>query len=236
MPHARARWMLLGLAALTLGVGGAGTAVTATAHRSSPARAPGPVEVARPSLAAHLDEALLHPTATPRSQAAPRPVVAARPRPHAARHRVTRARRVTGRTFEEDLRRAVARIPFYRPGVARWVVQPGLASYGLTNRRTGTVYVSPRVPRRLLYSVVAHEWGHIISTHGYAGLAAADAAVLKWFGGSSVTEAIEIAADCVARVLGATWTHYTSCADAHRRYGARYLMVGWRLPESAPQA
>jgi hypothetical protein len=126
----------------------------------------------------------------------------------------------------------VARLPFYRPGVARWVVRPGLGNYGLTDRTTRTVYLSPRIPRPLLYSVIAHEWGHVISTYGYDGdLRTADAAVMRWFGSSSATRAIELAADCVARVLGATWTHYTSCNDSHWRYGARYLMTGWKLPD-----
>ena len=42
---------------------------------------------------------------------------------------------------------------------------------------------------------------------------------------------IELAADCVARLLSASWTNYTSCTDSHWRLGARYLAVGWMLPE-----
>jgi hypothetical protein len=131
----------------------------------------------------------------------------------------------------------VDRIPFYQPGIARWVVRRGLPNYGLTDRSARIVYISPRVPRARLYDVVVHEWAHVVSTQGYGGnLRTADAAVLRWFGGGSTTRAIEIAADCVARVLGARWTHYTSCADTHLRYGARYLMVGWKLPEEQASA
>jgi hypothetical protein len=157
--------------------------------------------------------------------------------PAPRRHHVVHVHRAAPLTFEQQVRREVARLPFYRPGIARWVVSPGLSSYGLTNMETNTVYLSPRIPRRLLYAVVAHEWGHVISTHGYGGdLVAADGAMLRWFGGGSMSRAVELAADCIARVLGARWTHYTSCNDSHWRYGARYLMAGWKLPETQADA
>ena len=167
------------------------------------------------------------PTAT--ALATRRPVAAPRPRPRAA----TRTRQHAPISFAQDLRRQVARLPWYQQGLAQWVVQPGLGNYAVTNRTTGTVYVSPRVPRRRLYSVVAHEWGHVISDHAYDGdLRTGDAAMLRWFGGGSTAVAIERAADCIARILGASWTHYTSCTDGHWRLGARYLAAGWKLPES----
>ena len=33
----------------------------------------------------------------------------------------------------------------------------------------------------------------------------------------------------MARILGATWTHYTPCSDAHWRAGARTLLSRHRL-------
>jgi hypothetical protein len=47
----------------------------------------------------------------------------------------------------------------------------------------------------------------------------------SWFGGSGLTGP-ERAADCMARQLGAQWTHYTSCQDAHWQAGARMLLNG----------
>lgn len=182
---------------------------------------------------AHDEEEPRHHASAPTPAVAAVPAAARKPVPPPRERRVTatRSRHLPHLSFEEEVRRQVARIPMYRPGLVKWVVWPGLRSYGLTERYTGTVYLSPRIPRRLLYSVVVHEWGHVISTYGYGrDLRAADDAVLRWFGGGSPTVAIERAADCVARLLGARWTHYTSCANERWRLGARYLFVGWKLP------
>ena len=239
MPHRRTRWFLRTVAVsatLTLGAGVAQVAHPRPVPRQAlvAAPAPAPAGVLGPTPPGQDDEVPLHPKTTPPPVSRPRVVVrrpaakAVAPRPH----RVVRAHHAAAPTFEQQVRREVARLPFYRPGIARWVVAPGLSNYGLTNMETRTVYLSPRIPRRLLYSVVAHEWGHVISTRGYGGdLVAADAAMLRWFGGGSMSRAVELAADCIARVLGARWTHYTACNDSHSRYGARYLMVGWKLPE-----
>jgi hypothetical protein len=220
---------------LTVGQGGLSGPERQVALLAAPAPGPGGGLLPGPEPA---DEGRLHvrPTALPRALAPVR-VVHRRPAPPAPRRRhASRSRRVAQVSFAEELQRAVARIPLYRPGLARWVVWPRLGNYAVTERRSRTVYVSPRVPRRLLYSVVVHEWGHVISTYGYGDLRSADAAVLQWYGGGSAAAAIERAADCVARQLGATWTHYTSCADGHWRLGARYLAVGWRLPDQQASA
>jgi hypothetical protein len=134
-------------------------------------------------------------------------------------------------SFEKEVQRQVARIPLYRPGIARWEIVPDLAVYGVTRLRTRTVYLSPRIPRKLLYSVVAHEWGHVISTYAYGGdLRVSQLAFKDWFGGGSMGTATERAADCIAVLLGATWTHYTACHDEHWRLGALYLANGMQLP------
>jgi hypothetical protein len=76
-----------------------------------------------------------------------------------------------------------------------------------------------------MYSVVAHEWGHVLSVKPYLPDAMAGVnAMNAWFGGSGLTGA-ERAADCIARLLGATWTNYTPCTDAHWRDGARKLLA-----------
>lgn len=232
--HRYAFWLLLPINLLALGVGLAviqGAVPLPAPPPSSFVAAPAPAFPLPPSAPARE----LHARRVAAAVLVP-PVVATAPAPpprRPARH-ASRARRVIPLSFEQEVQRQVTRIPFYRPELVHWVVRPGLANYGVTNLVTHTVYLSPRIPRRLIYSVVAHEWGHVISTRAYAGdLGAAGQAYLEWFGGASITVAFERAADCVAVILGARWTHYTSCQDSRWRDGARYLAVGWVLPREA---
>jgi hypothetical protein len=123
----------------------------------------------------------------------------------------------------------VGRIPGYLPGSARWVVSDQYGSWGTADWYHGVVYVSPRVPRARLYDVAAHEWSHLVSVRPYAGqVDEAVAAMNAYYGGSRLVGA-ERAADCMALLLGATWTHYTSCPDARWRDGARRLIRGEQL-------
>lgn len=194
----------------------AGLVMPLTVARQAETQAPAPV--AAPSTAS----ASPVPVAT-----AAKPAVPAPSRPLKA----TAVTRPTRQTFRSDLDRQIARIPLYKSQLVRWVVVPDLAVYGVTSLRTRTVYVSPRIPRKLLYSVVAHEWGHIVSTHAYGGnLRASQQAFKNWFGGGSMGAATERAADCIAVLLGATWTHYTSCRNERWRLGALYLANGMKLP------
>jgi hypothetical protein len=132
-------------------------------------------------------------------------------------------------TPQQLLDRAVAALPNFHTGDAVFVLKPGLGSWGLTNMGAGIVYISPTVPADRMYSVVAHEWGHVLSAKPYkpdvmAGVNAMDA----WFGASGMAGA-ERAADCIARLLGATWTNYTPCTNTHWRDGARKLLAGQPL-------
>lgn len=132
-------------------------------------------------------------------------------------------------TWRQTFDAAIARIPTYRPGLARWVVSTDYGHWGTTDWATDTVYVSPAVPQDLIYDVVVHEWSHVISVLPYDGDAnAAVDAMNAWFGGTGLTGA-ERAADCMARLQHATWTHYTTCTDQHWRAGAARLLSGRRL-------
>jgi hypothetical protein len=168
-------------------------------------------------------------TAPPRARRAttpspPRGRVTARPvalRQHAA----------GALTTQQRMQQAVARIPGYRAGGASWVLSTRYGSWGTADWYHDRVYVSPNVPASRMYDVVSHEWSHLLSVQDYAGnVDAATAAMNRWFGGSDLTGA-ERAADCMAKQLGAVWTHYTSCGDAHWREGARLLLSGQPLPE-----
>jgi hypothetical protein len=124
------------------------------------------------------------------------------------------------------LKAAVARIPGYHDGDALWIVTSRYGSWGTADPFLGVVYISPRVPTARLFDVVVHEWSHVLSVRAYYGdVRGAYAAMDRWFGGSGLLGA-ERAADCMARLLGATWTHYTDCANARWREGASRLLAG----------
>jgi len=172
------------------------------------------------------------PTATRRAQARAKAAVsAARPS-----HRTTAARtspkpKPAARpvSFAVALAEAVARIPTYRPGAARWVVSTKYDFWGTADWYHDVLYVSPDVPRDKLYDVAVHEWSHELSVLDYGGdVDAATKAMNAWFGGSDLVGA-ERAADCMAILQGATWTHYTTCTNAKWRQGAAKLVAGNQL-------
>jgi hypothetical protein len=156
-------------------------------------------------------------------------------RPHA--HRTTPARPTsrhraappTGPTGWAALDAAIARIPTYRPGIARWVVSRRYGHWGTADWYHATLYISPTVPTAYLYDVAVHEWSHELSVLDYGGdVDATVKATNRVFGGSNLVGA-ERAADCMALLQGATWTHYTNCADASWRAAAARLVRGDRL-------
>jgi hypothetical protein len=178
-------------------------------------------------------------TVKPKPKPKPEPAATATATPRATHRTTARVHRAPApaptqkvarsTSFHDRLMQAVSRIPGYRAGEAEWIVKPDLGSWGLAAMGGGTVYVSPDVPADKLYDVVAHEWSHILVVKVYGGdLMSALAAVNGYFGGADLVGA-ERAADCMARVLGATWTHYTSCSDSHWRDGARRLVSRQRL-------
>jgi hypothetical protein len=159
------------------------------------------------------------PRAVSRSLPSPRPPLATK-RPRARKALSAYAR----------MMRAVDRIPGYRAGEARWTISAYYGHWGATDMRRHRVYISPDVPARRLYDVVAHEWGHILTAQAYDGdVDAAVVALNRYYGGSGWLGA-ERAADCMARLLDARWTNYTRCTDERWRAGARRLLAGQRLP------
>lgn len=179
-----------------------------------------------------LTRALLRPATVAR----PRPVVrravvAPRPVVHRAAT-VTRpvaTRTVSGPTSWSALNAAIARIPTYHAGGARWVISTKYGHWGTADWYHDTLYISPNVPDSYLYDVAVHEWSHELSVLDYAGdVEAATTAMNAWFGGSDLVGA-ERAADCMAILQGADWTHYTPCTDSHWRAGAARLVAGQQL-------
>lgn len=146
---------------------------------------------------------------------------------HVAPSRVTRvASTPTGWSL---LDAAIARIPTYHPHAARWVVSGRYGHWGTTDWYHDTLYIAPTVPSGYVYDVAVHEWSHELSVLDYNGdVPAATSAMNRWFGGSGLVGA-ERAADCMAILQGAHWTHYTSCTDRRWRSAAAKLLHGRRL-------
>ena len=132
-------------------------------------------------------------------------------------------------TFQERMMRAVHRIPGYRDGVTRWRASGRYGHWGASDVYHHVIYIAPWVPQGKLYSVVVHEWGHMLTVQAYDGdVRAAFAAMNDFYGGTGWAGG-ERAADCIARVLGADWTNYTSCTRTSWRTAARRLIAGERL-------
>lgn len=223
------------LTALTLALTAAAAAVTALSTAGAtplPVRpstvsahdvvAPAPVRLTRPAAVVRTPARkaarvvhvarVVHKTRTPKAKpAAPRRA----PRP--------------AFTPEQLMRRAIARIPGYRPGVAVFTLEQHLSNWGIAELQGGTISIAARVPANRMYDVVAHEWSHVLSMQAYGGdVQQAMDAMNSFFGGSGLAGA-EKAADCMARELGATWTHYTPCSNSTWRAGARRLIAGQAL-------
>ena len=158
-----------------------------------------------------------------RHPAAPRPSRQRESSTHtAAVHRAVRE--PSGPTGWAQLDSAIARIPSYRAHSARWVVSSRYGHWGTADWYHDTLYIEPTVPSAYLYDVAVHEWSHELSVIDYNGnVAVAVAAMNRYFGGSGLIGA-ERAADCMAILQGARWTHYTMCTNTYWRAGAAVLL------------
>lgn len=136
---------------------------------------------------------------------------------------------VSGPTQWSALNAAIARIPTYRSGASRWTVSSKYDFWGTADWYHDVLYVDPSVPVDKLYDVAVHEWSHELSVLDYGGdVMAATRAMNANFGGTGLTGA-ERAADCMAILQGATWTHYTTCTNSAWRAAAALLVAGHTL-------
>lgn len=193
-------------------------------------RAATPAHVARPAPRPTQRTPATH--ATPH-RAATKPAPTATTATHKARstHHVATAS-VPGPTSWSALNAAIAKIPTYRPGAARWVVSDKYGYWGTADWYDATLFVSPTVPDSYLYSVAVHEWSHELSVLDYNGdVAAAVKAMNANFGGGGATglAGAERAADCMSLLQGATYTHYTKCENSTWRRLATRLVRGEQL-------
>jgi hypothetical protein len=137
---------------------------------------------------------------------------------------------LSGGTSWWALNRAIARIPNYRRGVvASWSLDSAYGHYGATNMRTRKIHISRSVPASKLFSVVAHEYAHALTVAIYGGnRQRMNAGLARYFRAGAIRNR-ENAADCMARLMGAHWTHYTRCTKPRWRAAARILLQGRRL-------
>jgi hypothetical protein len=132
-------------------------------------------------------------------------------------------------SFQQQLDSAIARIPGGSDPNTTWLLQANDGHWGTTDWYHNVIWISPSVPSNRVYDVVVHEWNHLKSVKDYGGnVDAALTAMNRFFGGSDLTGA-ERAADCMARLDGATWTHYTACDNSSWRAGAARLLRGQQL-------
>ncbi len=128
------------------------------------------------------------------------------------------------------LTRAIVRCPTWHGRGARGLVASSDGHWGTAELATGRIYIGPQVPAARLYDVAVHEWSHVLSVAAYGGdVTAALDAMGGYFGRGDRMLGAERAADCMARLQGAQWTHYTPCADNHWRAGATRLLHRQRL-------
>jgi hypothetical protein len=144
---------------------------------------------------------------------------------HPSRPRLQTAAAAGGPTSWPALNQAIARIPTRSETAARWVVASPYGHWGTTDWYHDVIYISPSVPLSLLYSVAVHEWSHVLSVHVYGSVPTTVQALDLAFGAAGMNGA-ELAADCMARLQGATWTGYTSCARTDWREMSQRLLSG----------
>lgn len=172
----------------------------------------------------------VHHAAAPTPSAAAAPVSTHSPKP-APEPQPTHATTafVSGPTHWSALNAAIARIPTYRSGASHWVVSSKYDFWGTADWYHDVLYVDPSVPTDKLYDVAVHEWSHELSVLDYSGdVATATRAMNQTFGGSGLTGP-ERAADCMAILQGAGWTHYTTCTNQAWRAAAARLVAGKTL-------
>jgi hypothetical protein len=220
-------------AAATTAVAYVPPAVTTMAPAHSPVRvAPAHARHSRPHRDRTIQPPAAHHPVTHRSNAPARAAGAPTVKPAATPKPVSThvaAPVVSGPTSWSALNAAIARIPTYRSGAARWVVSSKYDFWGTADWYHDTLYVDPGVPADKLFDVAVHEWSHELSVLDYGGdVAAATRAMNATFGGSGLTGP-ERAADCMSILQGATWTHYTTCTSTAWRAAAARLVSGKTL-------
>ncbi len=115
-------------------------------------------------------------------------------------------------------------IPQVDPGgAAQWVLERN-GAWGASDGHT--IYLDPEMPAENRFSVMVHEYSHVLQARAYGSLAASAVALSAIVGEDpSSIAANESTADCMALLQGATWVGY-GCDDALRGAAASLLAGG----------
>ncbi|MEP6560024.1 MAG: hypothetical protein ABJD68_02995 [Nakamurella sp.] len=105
-------------------------------------------------------------------------------------------------------------------GLAVWVFERN-GGWGASDGHT--IYIDPNVPADKHFSVMVHEYSHVLQAQVFGSLRNSKAALSAIIGSSpSDVTANESTADCMAIMQGATWVNY-GCQGALRPAAAAIL-------------
>jgi hypothetical protein len=109
-------------------------------------------------------------------------------------------------------------------GIATWVFERN-GSWGASDGQT--VWIDPDLPSDKRFSVMVHEYSHVLQVRVYGSMDGSVAGLSALIGGgiADVT-ANESTADCMALALGATWVNY-GCRDSLQA-AASAILAGQR--------
>ncbi len=109
-------------------------------------------------------------------------------------------------------------------GSATWVFERN-GSWGASDGYT--IWIDPDLPSDKRFSVMVHEYSHVLQVRVFGSLAASVAATSALIGNDpGDVSANESTADCMAQILGATWVNY-GCPDSLRP-AASAILAGQR--------
>jgi uncharacterized protein YgiM (DUF1202 family) len=109
-------------------------------------------------------------------------------------------------------------------GAAKWEFRRN-GGWGASDGHTN--YIDPNVPASKRYSVMVHEYSHVLQVQVYGSLSKSAAAMSAITGASATDVASnEKTADCMALLQGASWVNY-GCPDSLRA-AASAVLAGHR--------
>jgi len=109
-------------------------------------------------------------------------------------------------------------------GIANWVFERN-GSWGASDGHT--VWIDPDLPSDKRFSVMVHEFSHVLQVRVYGSMDASVAGLSALIGGGTTdVTANESTADCMALALGATWVNY-GCQDSLQA-AASAILAGQR--------
>ena len=109
-------------------------------------------------------------------------------------------------------------------GMATWVFERN-GSWGASDGYT--VWIDPDLPSDKRFSVMVHEFSHVLQVRVYGSMDASVAGLSALIGGGTTdVTANESTADCMALALGATWVNY-GCQDSLQA-AASAILAGQR--------